>query len=249
MANDQLLGILEEIGLNENEAKVYLAALNLGSTTVLKLAQAAEIKRPTVYTVVESLKQKGLMAIEVKGFKKKYVAEDPKKLEAVLDAKKKKFATLLPQFSTLYNLDGSAGAIKYYEGLEAIKGVYENLIRDVRRGEDYLVLSNVEEWVSHDKEHFTEFLYRRAQLPIKIRMLWQDSSLAREWKGLERNFNAEIRILPETTKLKTNLVITPQRVFIHQITLPLVGILIENKSVIEMHKEMYEIIWSASREN
>jgi len=249
MPSNQLTSTLEEIGLTENEAKVYYAALNLGPTTILKIAKSAELKRTTCYSVIESLKRKGLMNIQIEGFKKKFLAEDPQKLEVMVEAKRKKLHMLLPEFSALYNLEGGEGVIKYYEGLEAIKGVYEGLIRDVKPGDDYLVLSNLDQWINHDREHFMDFLYRRAKLPIKIRMLFMDTPLAHEWKNMEKNFNSKVGILPPGRHLTTNLVITPQRVFIHQVTPPLIGIAIENKSAIRMHKEMYEIIWdSVNRE-
>ena len=79
-------------------------------------------------------------------------------------------------------------------------------------------------------------------------MLFQDSELAHDWKKIERNFNAKIKVLPKNTHLKTNLVITPQKVLIHQLTDPILGIVIENKSVIQMHTEMYELIWNSLQE-
>ena len=52
MPNFDLAKILIDLGLTENEAKVYVAALSLGPATILKIAQAAAIKRTTVYFVV-----------------------------------------------------------------------------------------------------------------------------------------------------------------------------------------------------
>ena len=64
MKNDKLVKILENLGLSDNEARVYLASLSLGSTTIMKIAQTAEIKRTTVYSVIDSLKQKVPAKIE-----------------------------------------------------------------------------------------------------------------------------------------------------------------------------------------
>jgi len=245
MKTNQLIESLKDLGLEENEAKIYFSSLSLGPSTIQRVANTAGIKRTTTYDIVEGLKKKGLMNIQVEGFKKKYSAEDPQKLESIVEARKLRFKNLLPEFSALYNLQGGESFIKYYEGIEAVKGVYESLIKDIRPGENYLVLANQDRWLHLDKEYFMDFLYRRAKLPIKIRMLFQDSELAHTWKKMERNFNSMVKIMPKDTHLKTNLVITPQRVLIHQLTDPIIGIVIENKSVIEMHKEMYELIWNS----
>ena len=49
MSGDGARRILREIGLSENEATIYLAALTRGPTTALYLSRASGIKRSTVY--------------------------------------------------------------------------------------------------------------------------------------------------------------------------------------------------------
>lgn len=243
MPNDNLAKILIDLGLTENEAKVYVAALSLGPSAILKIAQAAEIKRTTVYFVVESLKLKGLMTVAVRGFKKLYVAENPAKLETILENRRALLAKTLPEFASLYNLKGGESTIKYYEGLAGIKSVYEGLIRDVRPKEDYLIISHMEQWLGLDPEFFLDFTKRRAKLPIKIRLLVQDSPVAREHKRLEATFNEKIKFLPPGTSLDTNLVVIPKKVVIHQLAPPIMAIVIENKSMVRLHQQLFEIIW------
>ena len=60
MANNLELE-LQHIGLNEREAKVYLAALELGPSPVQKIAQRAGIPRATVYLVLDDLRSKGFV--------------------------------------------------------------------------------------------------------------------------------------------------------------------------------------------
>lgn len=246
MKNEDLIKILSDIGLSENESKVYFAALSLGPATVLKIARAAEVKRTTVYSVVESLKQKGLMNIEVKGFKQLYVAESPEKLETVLEQRRAEFKNSLSEFMALYNLKGGESYIKYYEGLEAMKNVYEELLKDIQPHEDYLVVSAIEQWYKLDPDYFWDFVERRSKLPIKVRMLFTDSKESR--KRMKRyNFpNTQIKLLSPKTKLTTNLVVIPKKVVIHQLTPPIMAIVIENKSVVQMHKELFEIIWKVA---
>ena len=57
-----LIKNLKEIGLSENQAKVYLACLQLGQDSVLNIAKSAELKRPSVYLLLEELENKGLIS-------------------------------------------------------------------------------------------------------------------------------------------------------------------------------------------
>jgi sugar-specific transcriptional regulator TrmB len=52
---------LQKLGLNKNEARIYLAALELGQSSVQKLAEKVGMSRPTVYRVLESLQKKELI--------------------------------------------------------------------------------------------------------------------------------------------------------------------------------------------
>lgn len=247
MKNTKLLSILSELGLSQNEAKVYVAALSLGPTSVLKISEAAAIKRTTVYSVVQSLKQQGLMRIELKGFKELFVAEDPEKLEAIFAARREKLKLALPEFSALYNLKGGQSTIKYYEGLQAIKGIYEDLLLEVGPQEDYLVISDMEQWRELDQEYFSKFWERRYKARIKPRILLTNSEAARQQQKAAPAFEAQVRMLPEGTKLPTNLIVTGKKVVIIQMQSPLLAIVIENPSVTKMHKEMFELIWNSGK--
>lgn len=245
MNRTQMQKALEQFGLPEPEAAVYYAALTLGPSTILDLARASGIKRTTVYSVVSALQQKGLIIREVRRWKTRFAAEAPERLEAIIDAKKQDLTRVLPDLSALYHLRGEEGSIRFYDGLDAVKSVYEGLIRDIRPHEDYLIVSDLRQWLALDPDFFQTFIERRAKLSIRIRLLTQPSPIAIEHKKRERAYNELIRFLPEQTLLTTNLVIIPKRIVIHQLVPPVFAMVIENPSIIRMHREQFEIMWNA----
>lgn len=240
-----LLKTLESLGLSETEASVYLAALSLGPSSILSLSRTSGIKRTTVYSVVGALRQKGLMTREIRGWKTLFAPERPERLTGIVEEKKANLAKALPDLSSLYNLRGGDGAIRFYDGLQAVKSVYESLLEDIRSHEDYLIVSDLKQWLSLDAEFFQDFTERRAKLPINIRMLAQPSDAARTHKKHERAYNETIRFLPEGTELTTNLVIIPRRVVIHQLVSPIFAMVVENPNMVRLHREQFEIIWKS----
>ncbi len=244
-AQKQLQESLKNLGLSEHEAQVYYASLSLGPSTILKIARLAGLKRTTVYYVIDELKRQGLVSVEVRGFKQLYAAESPEKLARLVDGRRDEFQKLLPEFSALYNLKGGESMIKYYEGLEAAKNIYESMLRDVRPHEDYLVISDTQRWTNLDPKYFLDFRRRRSKLNINRRLLLQDTSTAREYQKFQANYGETIKLLPKETKLTTNLMVIPRRVVIHQLTPPIMAIAIENKSVIQMHQQLFEILWGS----
>jgi sugar-specific transcriptional regulator TrmB len=249
MKNDKLLNSLADFGLEENEARVYLAALSQGATTILKLSKDTEIKRTTVYEVVDSLVAKGLMKKEIHGFKTLYSPEHPERLENALETKRALLARVLPELEGIFNLKGTEGAIKYYEGLQSIRNIYDDLLKDLKPHEYYYAISNVLEWYGAQGESFIEkHVEDRSHMRINTKLLFIDSPVAQMRKKTERNFNEEVKILPEGSEFNVDLVITPHKLVMFQLKNPLVAIVIENKSIIGIQKAMFEIIWKSIQE-
>lgn len=247
MEKNHYIEILKEIGLTEHESAVYFTMVSLGPAPVLKIARASEVKRTTIYSVIDNLKEKGLVRVELKGFKSLFVAESPEKLESILEQRKNKLKTHLKDFMEIYNKGGGETLIKIYEGLEATKSIYDGLLRDVRPGDDYLIITDAEKAFSYDREFFTDLRERRAKLPIKTRILIGDPGTeeGEKFRKYEQNFNLQAKFLPAGTKLTNNMVITPQRLVMHQFEHPIIAIVIENKSIIKMHQELFEVMWNS----
>jgi sugar-specific transcriptional regulator TrmB len=247
MEKNHYVEILKEIGLTEHESAVYFTMVSIGPAPVLKIARASEVKRTTIYSVMDSLKEKGLVRTELKGFKSLFVAESPEKLESILEQRKNKLKTHLKDFMEVYNKGGGETLIKIYEGLEATKSIYNGLLRDIKPGEDYMIIAGMKKAYAVDKEFYDDLRERRAKLPIKIRMLVTDPENEESQKVLkyQQNFNMQVKKLPPETKLTTAMVITPQRILMHQLDQPIMAIVIENKSTIKTHQELFEVMWNS----
>lgn len=72
---------LTNLGLSEKEAKVYLAALELGKCPVQKISQKAGVNRATTYFIIKGMMKKGLMSSYTEGKKQFFFAEAPEKLK------------------------------------------------------------------------------------------------------------------------------------------------------------------------
>jgi len=119
---------LENIGLNEKEAKVYLALLELGQATAQEVATKAKLNRATTYFVIDTLMKKGLSASFEQGKKQFFIGSDPEKLKDVLKSqeaqikkREKELELMLPELQSVNNKDKGKPVVKYYEGKEGVK--------------------------------------------------------------------------------------------------------------------------------
>ncbi len=76
----------KELGLTNNEAKVYEVLLRLGKATAAQASKESGVPYGRIYTVLDSLEEKGLVRI-VPEKTKYYYPTDPDKLHNIIDSK------------------------------------------------------------------------------------------------------------------------------------------------------------------
>lgn len=124
MLNQQL----QELGLNEKEALVYICCLQLGESTVLTVSRETKLNRTTVYDAIHSLEEKKLVLPIYKGKRVYYHAEAPDKIKTILKEKIKKLDKIMPELRTLINNSKVRPKIQYLEGLEGLKNGYRHTL-------------------------------------------------------------------------------------------------------------------------
>ncbi len=122
----EILDVLKQIGLNEKEAKVYLALLELGTADVADIAKKAGIKRPTGYLVLEDLKNKGMVS-QVPAKVNLFTAESPEKLVGDMYKKQELYKRFLPNMLALYNAKAFKPQVLLFEGREGVAEVYDKI--------------------------------------------------------------------------------------------------------------------------
>lgn len=244
---DNLKEKLISLGLEEKEAVIYLTSLSLGKTSILKISKNSEIKRTTVYDIVDRLIKKGLMFTEKSGWKTYYRAAHPEKIEGIIERQKVTLQNIMPELENLYKTDGVQGFIREYYGIEAVKQIYSDILKDITWGENYYVISNPEKWLQLDEEFFMSFIKKRAKFNINIKLLLQDSKTARAHQKIEKELNEEIKILPPKTELDTNLVIRKDTIIIHELVEPMKITIIKNPYIAHMHQQLFEIMWDQTK--
>src|SRR3989338_8536519 len=127
---------LLQLGLTEKQAKVYLACLQLGTETVLRLSKFADLKRPTVYLILDELESMGLVSRVQKERKILFKAEDPERIISHLKMKQEAALAILPSLKAIHNLDPEKPTIKIHEGVVGVKNVYTEIFSHLSNNPD-----------------------------------------------------------------------------------------------------------------
>jgi len=160
-----MLDQLMKMGFSQEEGRVYLAALELGETSVARIANKAKIERTTAYAHIEALKRRGLISISKQGKKTVYTAENPKKLRNELDEKWKLLDGLLPELLSITNAIDNKPKVRFFDSKEGIYDIY----RETLEYPD----SRMRMWMSspwYEDEKFWYDYYLPARLEKKIHL-------------------------------------------------------------------------------
>jgi len=134
---------LQKIGLSDKEARVYLANLELGQSSVQNIGKKAGVNRATTYVVLDSLIKKGLCSTFLQGKKTFYVSSDPELLPSLFEIQKKEieekekyFVSLLPHFKLINNQEADKPVVKFFEGKEGLLNCYNEFVLTYNRNTD-----------------------------------------------------------------------------------------------------------------
>jgi sugar-specific transcriptional regulator TrmB len=201
----QLISSIEDLGLSNKEARIYVASLMVGPSGVQAIADYSGIKRVTTYVILESLVSLGLVSQSVKGKKTLFIAEDPTNLRRLLDKReqevkdqKQSFETILPELLSLKSLPKDSTNVKFFEGAEGIKTIMDTYLNRTDLKDDKLIygFSNLD----HVFHYFPDIKAdrsnpRRVSQNIRSRFLYT-SSEGPIMRAGDEAANRESRYLP-----------------------------------------------------
>ena len=133
--NEEIISQVEELGLSNKEARVYVANLMLGAAGVQQIADTSGIKRVTTYVILESLVNLGLVSQTSKAKKTLFNAESPEQLRRLLQRReqslrdqKQQLEDLMPELNNLKSLPKDVPSVKLYDSAEGIRTVMKTVI-------------------------------------------------------------------------------------------------------------------------
>jgi len=244
MKTTNLTTILQNLGLNEKEAKVYLACLELGSATVQEVSDKAGVKRTSVYNFLEDMKARGFITEVKYGKRILLTAEDPHTLLKKADEQKKQLEELLPEFLSIYNLQGSKPKVKFYQGVEGLKRIYEDTLK--HGGSIYLVSDYERMFETIEPDWMWDYATRRMGKGIKAFSIAKESARGLEVKNRDSKHLRETRFVKEVD-FETEINIYGDKIALLSFRRPYAGVIIEDRAIAQTLKSMWKIIWKQAK--
>lgn len=244
---------LQEIGLSDKEASVYLALLSVENDSVVDLSKKTNINRTTIYPVLESLSKKGLIS-EVKIDKKvRFQAEPPDRLatfverqKILFEEKSERVKDIIPQLKGIQRENGEKPIISYFDGKEGVLSAMNEYFGDNSGGEAYFIYSKdlVDEIFTSDE--IQKAKKNRISFNIKSKAIYNKED--GEILSKEGEMSTRIRVDSKEYPIKCDIGIYKDHVRIHTLGDRISAIYIESKDVAETFASLFKIVFDKLNE-
>ncbi|NQU79145.1 TrmB family transcriptional regulator [Candidatus Woesearchaeota archaeon] len=243
---------LQQLGLTEGEAKVYVALLSIGSSTVGPIVKKSGVAYSNIYEILNRLIGKGFVSFIFKEKTKYFQAEEPTRIREYLNKQeedlhrsRQTFEKVLPELEKLKAFVGEKEEAGVFMGEKGLLTAFERLMKGSTKKDQGLF------FYVHDPKNYekAEKFYMKSWLLIK--------RFGNMWKGIS---NDELR--------KTNLV-KQYPAFIKQRYVPFpvpgnidimndkvlltvwrdrpIGILIHSQEAADSFKQYFDSVWTLAK--
>ena len=237
-----LLSTLKQIGLSEKQAGIYLAALELGETTVKEIAKKAEIKRTTIYDLLDEMIESGLIKQTIKESRKKFIAASPEELQILIQKRESLLGQIMPALNSMSNVDKVRPKIRFYEGREGLIEVYNDTLKHSGEilgfaSEDVLKILGPDWALRYIKQRLHKKIYYKGIVPksalLEKDFVNQNQQQLRSTKlidGQKYPISNEIMIYGH----QKIAIISPK---------DSIGLIIESAEIYRTQKSIFELLW------
>lgn len=238
---------LEEIGLNEKEAKVYIATLELGQGSAAEIAKKSGVNRATTYFTLENLMKLGLVSASNEEKKQLFVPEDPSQLENILERQKQAIEQkkvglkdLIENLNSINSASVKKPIVKYYLGKEGIMRMVDSTFSDVKNDTMWLAFSKDarDNFISQDENN--KLVKKRIRNSVKSRVIYNSDGdiLENNESGLRIKIDSKEYPLPADIAVFENKIrLTSYK--------DKIGVVIENEDISETLKSIFKLAFKS----
>lgn len=242
---------LFSLGLDLKEIKFFETSFKMGPSTINEVAKNSRLQRSTAYLIADELIKKGFLLEDLKGYKKKIIAQSPLKLLRMLSAKQRllrrqelEMEEVLPALEAQYQASEIRPKVKVFEGRGGLLQIWDDVLST--KGE---ILC----WTNQETENLKlgllneRFINQRIKRGINIRVFAVNNPGGLKLMEKDPQSLRKTIILPEETFFATETYIYDNKIAILDYTKDIIGTIIESLPISASQRAVFELTWSQLR--
>lgn len=229
---------LKELGLTDNEVRIYLALLRHGPLNPYKIAKITGLHRGYIYDSLERMVEKGVVNEIFVENKKHYQPTSPENLVEILRLKIDSVKSIIPDLKKIENSRKENIKIELHRGSNVLKIFLKDLLANFKEGEEALFLG-----VDETQFEKIEPIYLKKFFNLVKGGKYRERNIIK--KGAKKLDEPSITYREIDPKFIGNIthIIYRNKVYILIYGQPIHMITITNDEVAETYKRQFELFW------
>lgn len=235
-------GILEDIGLTNAEIKVYLALLELGTSTAGPILEKTGLHNSVVHMTLNKLVEKGLVSFVKEGKRNVYQAANPKHIVEYINEKRERFEDILPKLLATQDMAKEKPEITVFRGIKGIRELLYELLE--AGGKEHHTFGSTKKSLMMGDAWWVSYHKKRAKKGIRAKLLFNES--LQFWKAEVKYPKSEVRYTKAGFEPLTETIIRNDKIGLIIWTDKPIGILIHQKEAAESYDAFFKMMWKTA---
>jgi sugar-specific transcriptional regulator TrmB len=232
-----LISSLKNIGLTNNEAKIYYALLRLKDSKAGLISKKSGINRTTTYDSLNSLIEKGLVSYVVRSNNKIFRPCSPENFSSFLEEKILIAKKIIPELSSVYEKPEEKQNVTIFQGYKGIKSVFQDLIKTCGKNGTNLVLDSEGQFAERMPYYAPHFIKQLEDNNIIVK------HIVRKGHDVKPSKTTSVRYIDKLEKSDASIDIYGNKLAVIVWTDNPEAVVIENKSLSSSMRFYFNLIW------
>ncbi|MFA6489233.1 MAG: helix-turn-helix domain-containing protein [Candidatus Micrarchaeia archaeon] len=234
--------ILRELGLTEAEAQVYLALLEIGSSTAGPVIKKTGLHKATTYQIFQRLAEKGLVSSIIEGKKRHFLPANPRRLLDILHMQEEKLQASLPSLEAMLQAGMGKQEVSVYTGTKGIRSVLDGMLHEVGDGGEYFDFGSPGLFREVMGAYFPAWQQVKRKKRITSYVIFNETlksnrEFFKEYCGKARFYPKEYSSITDTFIYKDSVAL------IIWTAKPPVAVVIKNRDNAEGYRNQFKLMW------
>jgi HTH-type transcriptional regulator, sugar sensing transcriptional regulator len=241
-----MINNLEKLGFSSNEAKVYLALLEIGDSPSGAIIKRTGMHRNIVYEALDNMVKRQLVSEAIKTGKKHFKVTNPQLLVSQAQETLELASEVVKQIQA--NIETIAPEVFVYEGSAGWQTAYRRQMKRLKSGDTVQTLgAGADKWVMAMGETFVKwenFINKNKVANPIVAYEWQRQEIIQNQTQIMRT----TKYLNQDNQIPANTEIFTDRVFLQIYSEPVVLIEVKSQEVADGYRQHFETLWNIAKE-
>ncbi len=236
---------LEKISLNQKQALIYLALLELGPSPVRAISLLAGLKTPTTYVILDELRQMDAVLFHPNSKKKLYSAKNPEALFSEAKARLRSALRDLPALMALGRKSQPETLVTYFEGAEGYEQAMRYKEDEIPDDSELLSYFASAENVNPLTLPFVDrYLKSLKDKNVSIRAFAPNHPTLEGYRSKDKAFYHNVKVLPTEIYSAASSIEISEKLVKFTLFKEDMYVVIDNAEIAKVMREIFEMNWS-----